>query len=261
MDLALGGKVALVTGASTGIGRAVAECLAAEGAIVGLCSRRAEVLEQVAAAIRGAGGRAAVVAADLATVDGPRSAVERTVAALGGLDVLVNGGADHRLGTLDSYDDEEIERALQAKPIGYLRACRAAIPHLAVGRGVIINIAGSSAKSAPRDYTVNAVATGGLVAFTKALSDEVAPLGVRVVTVNPGPVQTPHFRDNLAYWAERRGITVSEAEAEVRAMIPEGRIPEPADIAGVVTFLASDRARFVNGSSVLVDGGRSRAVT
>jgi 3-oxoacyl-[acyl-carrier protein] reductase len=258
MQLGLTGKIALVTGASTGIGRGIAEGLAAEGVIVSLCSRNAEALEEVATAI--GSDRAVVTPCDLATVDGPRLAVERTVERLGGLDILVNNGAAQRLGTLESYGDDEIEAALRIKPIGYLRACKAAIPHLTRNRGVIINIGGSSSKSASFSYTVNSIGTGGLIAFTKALSDELAPVGIRVVTVNPGPVNTPHFADNLAYHAENRGVPVEQVEREIADMIPEGRIPDPSDIADVVTFLASDRARFVNGSSILVDGGRSRGI-
>lgn len=261
MDLSLAGRAALVTGATAGIGRATAASLLAEGVDVALSARRREDLEAVAHDLADAGpGRTVVVPGDLETTDGPAAVVAGALAALGRLDVLVANGAPTPMGSLDAFDDEGYARTLDGKPLAYVRMARAAADALADGGGVIVMIAGISARSVGHRYLMGTAATAAIHGMTRVLSDELAPRGVRVVTVDPGLTDTRRFRDVLPDMAARQGRTVDELVDELAAAIPVGRIADPADVADVITFLASDRARHVTGTSVLVDGGASRAV-
>lgn len=258
MDLELRGLTALVTGASSGIGRATAEVLAEEGVAVALCARREHALREVVEQLP-PGSRATVLTADLGSPDGPARAVAQAVEDLGGLDIVVNCATDSKVGRFDSYTVEEIEEALRAKPLGYLRTCLAALPHVTERRGVIVNVAGTSARSSARWYAVNVIGTAGVAAFTKNLADEVGPSGVRVVAVSPGAVRTARLERHLKDFAAIEGRAVDGVDEEIRSRAPLG-LPEPRHVAEVITFLASRRAQYITGSVVTVDGGMSRAV-
>lgn len=265
MELDLTHKVVLVTGASSGIGRATAAAFAAEGANVMLTARRGDILAEAAAEVAAAGagaGAAGWVAADFASADGPAHAVGAAVERFGGLDVLVNNAAPNPLGGLTDADDDQILTWLRGKPLGYLRAIRAAVPHLReAGGGVIVNVAGMSARHATHKYLVGTMATRAIHGMVKSLSDELAPDGTRVVGVDPGPTESHHFRVNaVERFAAERGTSPEEIVAEFAASVPLGRVADPSEIADVIVFLSSRRAGFVTGTSVLVDGGRSRSV-
>jgi 3-oxoacyl-[acyl-carrier protein] reductase len=262
VELGLQGKVALVTGSSGGIGLATARGLAAEGARVVLCARRQPALVSAAGDLVASLGiePPTTVCVDMADVDGPTRAVDATVFAHRGLDILVNNAAGSPVGSILDLELAEVETLHRAKPVGYVRACLAAVPVMrAGGGGVIVNVAGISSKSvSPTGRTT--LQTSTVIGLTKALAEEVAADGIRVTAVSPGPVLTPHLRDNFERLARARRIDPAAVEKEMLAQIPLGRFGEPEDVADAVSFLCSDRARFITGATLVVDGGKSRAI-
>jgi len=264
MKLDLAGKVILVTGASAGIGLATARAFASEGCHVMLCARDEARLSAAAAQVAAAatGGEAATVSCDLRTVDGPERAVEATVRRFGALDVLVNNAAPNPMGVFSETPDEAMLASLMGKPIGYARAARAAIPALRRrGGGVIVNVAGMSAHHVTHAYAIGTLSTTGLHGFTKVLAEELGGEGIRVVSIDPGVTETEHFRTSaVERLARERGVGREQVLDEFLRTIPLRRFAQPAEIADAIVFLASARAAYITGVSLLVDGGRSRGV-
>ena len=261
MDLGLKGKVALVTGASSGIGRATAIALACEGARVMLSARRVQELAAATDQIAAAGGEAAHAVADLETVAGPREAVEATVSHFGGLDVVVCNGAPTAMGGLFDWKEDTFQQGFEGKALAYLRTARAAAPHMRAGKGgVIVNVAGLAARSAVADYLLGMMANRAIHALARSLADELGPDGIRVLALDPGLIATPRVLDATAHWQEKGGAEPEEVLARFRETIPLRRVGLPEDVADVIVFLCSDRAGYMTGSTVIVDGGLARSV-
>jgi len=243
--LDLSGQVALVTGASRGIGRAVAELLAGHGATVGLVARSAEPLEAVASGIRSRGGEAMAWAADVADPATAGGLVERIVGERGRLDILVNNAGITRDGLLLRMSDEDWNAVMDANLGSVFRFTRAAArPMLKARRGSIVNltsIVGLQGNAGQSNY---AASKGGIVAFTRSASRELASRGIRVNAVAPGFIET----DMTA------GMT-EEARSRMLGVIPMGRPGKPEDVARAVLFLASDLSHYVTGQVLTVDGG------
>ena len=259
MDLKLDGKRAIVTGGSRGIGRCCALALAREGASVCAVardrSRLDRVVEEIAA--RGAAGHA--VAADLATADGCRAAVEQGIAALGGVDVLVNCAGAAQGADVLGLPVETIEEALALKSYGYLRMAQLVIPFMRrTGWGRIVNIAGAAGTSPERGNLPVSLANIAVLNMTRSLSDAVAGDGILVNTICPGLTNTTRARRLHATRAAEEGRDVDELIAEAGRGLPAGRIAEPEEIAEVAVFLASGACSYVFGSSVYMDGGSRR---
>jgi NAD(P)-dependent dehydrogenase (short-subunit alcohol dehydrogenase family) len=257
MDLGLADKVALVTGASKGIGLAVARALAAEGAQVVAGARTIESLEDI--------DRVTAVALDLATPAGPSLLIERAVEEHGRVDVLVNnvGAVRMRLEGFLATSDEEFEWAMQMNFFIALRTIRAALaPMLEQGAGAIVNVASVNAFFQPDAGTIDyGAAKAALVNLTKSLAQEFGPHGIRVNAVSPGPVSTDLWLGEHGVAetvAKATGVDADTARANVIAGIggfATGRFTTPEEVATLITILTSERTGNVTGVNYIIDGG------
>jgi 3-oxoacyl-[acyl-carrier protein] reductase len=254
MELGLGGRRALITGASKGIGAATAAALAAEGVAVALVARSEDGLAARCAEIAAAGGTAVPIVADLSDPGAPAAAVEQAVAALGGLEILVNNVGASPNGTVEQVDDETWQASLDLKLLGYVRAMRAAGPHLrAAGRErgpVIVNVLGLQGIQASAGYVLACINTA-LVHVSRSAAEHYAADGIRVVAVHPGPTATDRLLRMFGGDRER-------AQSYAAGQVPIGRLVEPAEVAATITWLCSTAAAAITGDSILVDGGAAR---
>ena len=262
MNLELTGKVALVTGASKGIGRAVALGLAAEGARVVMTARTATDLDDAAAAVKSAGAQDVLtVAADLSRLEAVQRVVDATVARFGRIDILVNNAGAIRGGDFLQIPDEQWTGDWSLKLHGYIRMARAVFPVMKQnGGGRIVNVVGAAARNPTATYLPGGVANAGLINFTKGLADLGAPSNILVTAVSPAATRTERWNSLMAQQAKAAGKTPQEMQAEAERAYPIGRIATPQDCADLVCFLVSARASFLTGICITVDGGASRGV-
>ena len=243
----LSDRVVLVTGASRGIGRAIAEAYADAGASVVLSSRTQSDLDAVAAGIEADGGTALPVAAHTGDTDAVTALVEAAVDAFGGIDVLVNNAATNpHFGPLLSAEESQWTKTFDVNVVGYWRLARACMPHLQDGGGSVVNVASVAGEQPLPGMGVYCVTKAGVLMLTKALAAEVADAGVRVNAIVPGFVKTSFSQ---AIWDNE---ALHEA---VLAQTPLQRMAEPEELTGLALYLASDDAGFVTGSSFRIDGG------
>jgi 3-oxoacyl-[acyl-carrier protein] reductase len=244
----LAGRVALVTGSSTGIGEAIALELVAAGAAVVVNSRSRERAEPVARAIESRGGRAIAVAADVCDSAQVAALVAAAVDELGGLDILVNNAGAGFVARSEELAEDDWRRLIELDLTAPFLCSQAAGRHmLAAGGGVIVNIASALAHTAMPGRAAYTAAKHGLIGLTNVLGIEWADRGVRCVAVSPGYVGTEFVRENM-----RRG---SFDERDIERRTPLGRLATPEEVARVVAFVASDAASYMTASHVLVDGG------
>lgn len=262
MDLGLEGKTALVTGGSKGIGRAVARTLAAEGARVAICSRDEAALKEAAAEIeRATGRRVEVVPGDLSRREEVSRVAVASLDRLGRLDILVNNAGAIKGGDFLTTPDEEWLNGWSLKLLGYIRMAREVLPHMQTqGGGRIVNVVGAAARNPAATYMMGGTANAALINFTKALSDLGARSNVLVTGVSPGPVKTERWDSLMAQQAKAAGQDLESYVKERSQELPLGRIARPEEVADVVCFLASQRASFLTGITITIDGGITRGV-
>lgn len=262
MDLELQGKVAIVGGASKGLGRACAEVLAQEGAKVAICSRTRADLEKAAQEIRDTTGADVLVyAGDLDRYDTIRDLVAATVDRFGRLDILVNNSGGPPLARAHNATEEQWAVAVQRSLLFFARMSREALPHLKRhGGGRIINILASTVYQPIPNLALSGATRMGVVAFAKSLADEVGRDGILINNVCPGSILTERMLSNVTARAKELGISVEEGLAQRAAETAVGRIGEPKELAYLVAFLASGKASYITGTTILVDGGLVRSV-
>jgi 3-oxoacyl-[acyl-carrier protein] reductase len=257
MDLGLTDKVALVTGSSRGLGLASARSLVAEGCRVSLCARGAERLAEAAIEVEAAARRpnmGAAVQADVSTEAGVQLAIERTVETFGGLDILVNNvGRAGGAGLLDT-SDAEWQAAFDETLFPAIRASRQAVPHMQRrGGGAIVMIASIYGREAGGRMTYNAVKAAE-ISLAKSLAQQLAPMNIRVNSIAPGSILFPG-----GSWHKRQQADPDGIADFVRRELPFGRFGRPEEVANAVAFLASAKASWISGASVVVDGCQSRS--
>ena len=243
----LQGKVALVTGASKGIGAAIARELAARGAAVAVnYSGSKAAAEKVVAGIEAAGGKAIAVQANLSDPDSIGPLVETVVAKLGPIDALVNNAGIYEFGPLEQVTPEHFHKQFNLNVLGLLLVTKAAVPHFNPAGGSIINI-GSVVASGFANSAVYSATKGAVNTITGSLSKELGPKKIRVNALNPGLIETEGTHD--------AGFIGSEFANQAAAQTPLGRIGQPGDIATVAAFLASDASAWLSGQTIQASGG------
>jgi 3-oxoacyl-[acyl-carrier protein] reductase len=262
MDLELKDKVAIIGGASKGLGRACAEVLAEEGAKITICSRTRDDLEQAAAEIRDiTGAEVLAFAGDLEKYDVIKDLISTTVDHFGRLDIMVNNSGGPPLARSHNATEEQWETAVQRSLFFFARMSREAVPHLKQqGGGRIINILASTVYQPIPNLALSGATRMGVVAFSKSLADELGREGILVNNVCPGSILTERMLSNVTSRARELGISVEEGLAQRAAETAVGRIGEPRELANLVAFLASGKASYITGTTILVDGGLVRSV-
>jgi 3-oxoacyl-[acyl-carrier protein] reductase len=259
MDLGLRGKAAVVTGASRGLGRAIAIELGREGCRIGLCARGKEALESAAAEVRALGVEAVAVGADVTTEPGVRDVIDTTLAAFGRIDVLVNNVGGSTGTSFQETSVEDWQRAVDLNLIPAVRASRLVVPHMrARGNGAIVNIVSIYGREWGGAYVrrpTYMAAKAAEIAMSKALALELAPHGIRVNAVAPGSILFPG-----GGWERRVREDPEGIAAFMKADLPLGRFGRAEEVGRVVAFLASDAASLVTGACLNVDGGQSRSL-
>ncbi len=257
MELGIRGRIALVCASTSGLGRASAETLAAEGADVALVGRRMQRLDEVVDGInRGSGGRAIGIAADLLSAEGRREIVGNVRRELGEPDILVLNGPGPRPATALDVTPDEVEVALGALVVPHVALVEAFLPHMREQKwGRIVAVGSSSVDVGIPTLALSTMGRSALAGWLKLLSCQVAADGVTVNLVLPGRIATDRIAQLDAATAQAAAISVGQVRADTVAAIPASRLGTPAEFGAIVAFLASLPAAYITGTAVRIDGG------
>lgn len=254
LDLGLGGKVAIITGGSEGLGRAAAQKLAAEGARVAICARRPDVLERAAAGIRAAGGQVLARPVDVSKAEQLETFVNEVVREWGGVDILLNNAGTSAAASFEAVDDAAWLHDLELKLFSAVRLCRLCIPHMKKrGGGRIINITNLGAKTPAARGLPTSVSRAAGINLTKSLANEYAPDKILVNTICIGLVKS-------AQWERRAKGDLDAFYRDVAKRVPIGRVGEAEEFGDLVAFLVSERAAYITGTAINFDGGMASVV-
>ncbi len=257
MDLKLTTNVGIVTGASRGIGRAIAQTLAAEGMQLTLVARSRELLEELARSLPTA---SLVQAVDLRDPAAPDAVVAATVQHFARLDLLVNNAGATTRGGFLTLTETEWQDGFALKFFGAMRCCRAAWSHLQKTQGSIVNIVGIGGRTGSAEFAIGGAVNAALLNLTKALADRGVVDGVRVNAINPGAILTDRLHGRIKKLATDKGLELDGAATELAHSMKVTRFGDPAEIAAAVAFLASRVAGYCQGSILDIDGGQTRTL-
>lgn len=253
----LQGKTAIVTGASRGIGRAIAERLARDGARVVLGARDQDALNAAVASI---GPNSTSLALDLRDPAAPAQLAAFAIAATGRIDIVVNNAGATKRADFADLTDEDFTDGFALKYFGAVRLTRAAWPHLSAVRGSLINIAGAGGRTPGAQFTIGGSVNAALLSFTKAMADQGIRDGVQVNAINPGTIRTDRFTKRLVAQAAQQGIDLAAAEREYVRNAKVTKIGEPEDIANLVAFIAGPEGRLLQGALIDMDAGATKTI-
>lgn len=257
MDLGLNGCRALIAGASKGLGKACAAALSREGARAFICSRNAEQIARTATEVGAAGS----CTADISRPDEVKRVVAAAVAALGGLDILVTNAGGPPTGAFVKASDDDWDIGYQLNLMSAVRLIREALPALkASGRGRIVNLTGYGVKEPMSDLVVSDSVRAGLTVMAKTIASDLAPFGITVNNIAPGPIMTDRLIEIHVARAKSAGITLNDQLRRFCETIPVGRMGEPKEIGDLCAYLCSLQAGFLTGQSIVVDGGVNRSI-
>ena len=257
MDLKLSGTVAIVTGASRGIGRAIAQTLAAEGVKIAAVARSKDQLDDLAKSIK---TECLVQATDLRKHESAHAVVAATIAKFGAIDLLVNNAGATKRGDFLELSDADWDDGFALKFFGAMRLSRAAWTHLQASRGSIVNIIGIGGRTGSAEFAIGGSVNAACRLLTKALADRGVRDGVRVNAINPGSIKTARLDIRLKEFAEENRIDISDAERQLAKASGVARFGEPSEIAAAVAFLASPQCGFCHGALLDIDGGQTRTL-
>lgn len=257
MDLQLNDKVAIITGASRGIGRAIAQLLSAEGMRLVIAARSADLLDEVAQSCQ---TEVIPVAMDLRDEAAPQRLIDTAVEKFGAIDVLVNNAGATKRGDFFELTEADWQDGFALKFFAAVRCSRAAWPHLQAGKGSIVNIVGVGGRTGSAEFAIGGSVNAALLNFTKVLADRGVADGVRVNAINPGAIATDRLQTRISALAAKKAIPATEAAGQMAAKLGIARFGEPEEIARAVAFLASSAAGFCQGSILDADGGQTRTL-
>ena len=262
MDLGLKNKVALVAAGSRGLGRAVAEELAAEGASLLLCAREEQTLAETAAAIaESTNAHVLAVPADVTVIDDIKRLVGAGIERFGQIDILVTNAGGPPAGSFDQLTREQWDEAIKLTLLSAVELARQVLPSMKERRwGRIVNITSIAVKQPVEGLLLSNSLRAGLTGFARTLANEVAPQGITVNNVLPGYTRTERLDELAETMAEKQGISVGEFRGVWEKEIPMGRLGEPRELGALIAFLASERAAYITGTSIQVDGGWIRSL-
>jgi 3-oxoacyl-[acyl-carrier protein] reductase len=257
MDLKLNDKVAIVLAASKGLGKAIAIALSAEGAKVIIGSRDEAALNRTADDIRNITGNEVIaIAVDVSNGEQVETLIQNTAERFGRIDILLNNGGGPPFDKFEKFDDAAWQKAFELTLLSYARASRLVLPHMQKnGSGRIINIISGSVKSVLANSVLSTAMRMGVVGMAKMMADEFGPYQITVNNVAPGMILTDRLKHTLP-----TGVDADKALEEKAKNIPLGRIGKPEELAALVTFLASEQAAYISGTTIQVDGGASRGI-
>jgi 3-oxoacyl-[acyl-carrier protein] reductase len=256
----LNGKTAIVTGASRGIGKAIAQRFAREGAQTVLCARDREALNQDVRDMGSAGLAAASIALDLREPESPARLAEFAVRRFGGIHIVVSNAGATKRGEFESLTEGDWSDGFALKFFGSVRLTRAAWPHLKEASGSLIFISGVGGRTPGSQFTIGGSVNAALLSFTKAMAETGLRDGVQVNAVNPGTIRTGRFQTRLEAFAAEKQMEIAAAERLYVKQQSIARIGEPEDIAALVAFIASPEGRLMHGSLVDMDAGATKTI-
>ncbi|AHJ31346.1 SDR family oxidoreductase [Nodularia spumigena CS-584] len=262
MDLGLKGKVALVTGASAGIGLAVAQTLAQEGCKLVICGRGLEKIQQTERLLIQENANLEILSlvADVHKAEDSQNLVNAALNKFGKIDILINNseGASFASDAVETLSDDDWRLVFEAKLMGYIRMTNLVLPGMKNQNwGRIINIVGTSGKEPSPRLIKSGVANAALMNFTKSVSSQTAKFNVLMTTVNPGLIDTPRHRQYLEIAAQEENQSVDVIKSRIAGKIPVGRLGSSDEVANLVVFLASECASYITGVTISIDGGLS----